>query len=171
MASLEKQSAGFEGGRPAGAEAVNEGAVAAGNPPVHEEAARRGFRSRLRVLSNGKTVGGSGFSRGHIHQMLSNPIHAGRIRHRTLVHDGLHPAIAAARTTLVPPIRTQRAEEGAAAALQRRSPRQDAGPRISDMRALVVRQVRVPDRRVQSAVHAISRSARRDRNEAALVRP
>ena len=60
---------------------------------VHEEAARRGFRSRLRLLSNGKTVGGSGFSRGHIHQMLSNPIYVGRIRHKTLVHDGLHPAI------------------------------------------------------------------------------
>ena len=55
--------------------------------------------------------------------------------------------------------------------LKRRTPWQDAGPRISDMRALVVRQVRVPDRRVQTAVHAISRSARRDRNEAALVRP
>ena len=44
-------------------------------------------------MSNGKTVGGSGFSRGHIHQMLSNPIYVGRIRHKTLVHDGLHPAI------------------------------------------------------------------------------
>ena len=25
--------------------------------------------------------------------MLSNPIYVGRIRHKTLVHDGLHPAI------------------------------------------------------------------------------
>ena len=60
---------------------------------VHEEATRLGFRSRLRMLGNGKTVGGGAFSRGHIHQMLSNPIYVGRIRHKHLVHDGLHPAI------------------------------------------------------------------------------
>lgn len=45
------------------------------------------------MLANGRTVGGGAFSRGHIYQMLSNPIYAGRIRHKQLVHDGLHPAI------------------------------------------------------------------------------
>jgi hypothetical protein len=64
---------------------------------VHQEATRLGFRSRLRVLANDKTVGGGAFSRGHIHQMLSNPIYVGRIRHKHLVHDGLHPAIVSSR--------------------------------------------------------------------------
>ena len=62
---------------------------------VHAEALRLGFRSRVRVLASGRTVGGGSFSRGHIHQMLSNPLYAGRIRHKRLVHDGQHPAIIA----------------------------------------------------------------------------
>jgi site-specific DNA recombinase len=62
---------------------------------VHAEAQRLGFKSRVRVLASGKTVGGGSFSRGHIYQMLSNPLYAGRIRHKRLVHDGQHPAIIA----------------------------------------------------------------------------
>jgi site-specific DNA recombinase len=62
---------------------------------VHAEALRLGLRSRVRVLASGRTVGGGSFSRGHIHQMLSNPLYAGRIRHKRLVHDGQHPAIIA----------------------------------------------------------------------------
>ena len=62
---------------------------------VHAEALRLGFRSRVRVLASGRTVGGGSFSRGHIHQMLSNPLYAGRIRHKRVVHDGQHPAIIA----------------------------------------------------------------------------
>ena len=49
---------------------------------VHAEALRLGFRSRVRMLASGRTVGGGSFSRGHIHQMLSNPLYAGRIRHK-----------------------------------------------------------------------------------------
>jgi DNA invertase Pin-like site-specific DNA recombinase len=60
---------------------------------VHEEALRRGYRSRLRVLKSGRTVGGGPFSRGHIHQMLANPVYAGRIRHKGVAHEGLHDAI------------------------------------------------------------------------------
>jgi len=33
------------------------------------------------------------FSRGHIHQILTNPLYAGRIRHRKVVHEGQHPAL------------------------------------------------------------------------------
>ena len=62
---------------------------------VHAEALRLGFRSRVRMLASGRTVGGGSFSRGHIHQMLSNPLYAGRIRHKRVVHDGQHPAIIA----------------------------------------------------------------------------
>ncbi len=38
---------------------------------VHEDAKRLGFRSRLRVLASGGTVGDGTFSRGHIHQTTS----------------------------------------------------------------------------------------------------
>lgn len=60
---------------------------------VHEEALRLEFRSRRRVLASGKSVGGGAFSRGHIHQILANPLYAGRIRHKDRVHNGLHAAI------------------------------------------------------------------------------
>jgi site-specific DNA recombinase len=63
---------------------------------VHAEVLRLGYRSRPRLLASGRAVGGVPFSRGHIHQMLTNPLYVGRIRHKTLVHDGLHPAIIAA---------------------------------------------------------------------------
>lgn len=33
------------------------------------------------------------FDRGHIHHILTNPIYAGRIRHRDMVFEGQHPAI------------------------------------------------------------------------------
>ena len=38
-------------------------------------------------------VGGHHFGRGHIHQILTNPLYAGRIRHKSKVYDGQHPAI------------------------------------------------------------------------------
>ena len=33
------------------------------------------------------------FGIGHLHYILSNPVYAGRIRHRAQIHDGQHPAI------------------------------------------------------------------------------
>jgi hypothetical protein len=39
--------------------------------------------------------GGIRFDRGHIHHILSNPIYAGRIRHKGQVYDGQHPGIIA----------------------------------------------------------------------------
>ncbi|HQU69868.1 MAG TPA: recombinase family protein [Albidovulum sp.] len=32
-------------------------------------------------------------SRAHLHQILTNPVYSGRIRHRAVIHDGQHPAI------------------------------------------------------------------------------
>jgi site-specific DNA recombinase len=60
---------------------------------VKEEADRLGLRSRSRTSANGVPSGGSTFDRGHIHHLLTNPIYAGRIRHRGQVYEGQHPAI------------------------------------------------------------------------------
>ena len=51
------------------------------------------LRSRKRVSSSGMKSGGIPFDRGHIHQILTNPIYAGRIRHKGLIFEGQHPAI------------------------------------------------------------------------------
>ncbi|MDA8587224.1 recombinase family protein [Rhodobacteraceae bacterium] len=60
---------------------------------VKEAAEALGLRSKRRLTSAGKQSGGGPFDRGHIHQILTNPIYAGRIRHKTLIHDGQHEAI------------------------------------------------------------------------------
>lgn len=60
---------------------------------VKEEANRLGLRSRRREVGSGRATGGGPFDRGHIHHILTNPLYAGRIRHRDKVFDGQHPAI------------------------------------------------------------------------------
>jgi len=60
---------------------------------VREEAERLGLRTRRRESISGDVSGGGPFDRGHIYYILTNPTFAGRIRHRKLIHDGLHAAI------------------------------------------------------------------------------
>jgi site-specific DNA recombinase len=60
---------------------------------VTAEAARRGLRSKRRVSGSGNPSGGSIMRRGQIHHVLSNPVYAGRIRHKTQVYEGQHDAI------------------------------------------------------------------------------
>ena len=62
---------------------------------VKAEADRMGLRSRSRQAQDGSVSGGGGFDRGHIHHILTNPLYAGRIRHREKVFDGQHPPIIA----------------------------------------------------------------------------
>ena len=52
-----------------------------------------GLRSKQRSTTSGKRTGGVPFDRGHIHHILINPIYAGRIKHKALVHEGQHEAI------------------------------------------------------------------------------
>ncbi|MFB1024266.1 MAG: recombinase family protein, partial [Octadecabacter sp.] len=54
---------------------------------------KRGLKTALRTLSSGRLKGGAAFSFGHIYHILSNPIYAGRIRHKTKVWPGKHPAL------------------------------------------------------------------------------
>ena len=60
---------------------------------VKERADQIGLRSRLRMRGDGRISGGRSFDRGHIHHILTNPIYAGRIRHKGQMFDGQQPAI------------------------------------------------------------------------------
>ena len=60
---------------------------------VSEAAEAMGLRSRKRILSTGRVTGGIALDRGHIYHILTNPLYAGRIRHRNHVYEGKHPAI------------------------------------------------------------------------------
>jgi len=60
---------------------------------VKEKADQLGLRSKRRVLPSGEKRGGNPLERGQIHHILTNPIYAGKIRHRKQVYEGLHPAI------------------------------------------------------------------------------
>ncbi|WP_299663123.1 recombinase family protein [uncultured Ruegeria sp.] len=60
---------------------------------VKEQAEALGLRSRRRERPGGRVTGGTFFDRGHIHHLISNPIYAGRIRHKGQVYEGQHPAI------------------------------------------------------------------------------
>ena len=60
---------------------------------VKEEADRLNPRTGKRTRKTGNVSGGGAFGRGHIHHILTNPIHAGRIRHRSTIYDGQHPAV------------------------------------------------------------------------------
>ncbi len=60
---------------------------------VKYEAAKLSLRTRRRERPDGRITGGGLFDRGHIHHILTNPIYAGRIRHKGQVFDGQHPAI------------------------------------------------------------------------------
>ncbi|MEP2980457.1 MAG: recombinase family protein [Lentilitoribacter sp.] len=60
-----------------------------------------GLRSKCRTITvkpsvgekHQKQIGDVPFSKGHIHFILTNPIYAGRIRHKDTVYDGQHPHI------------------------------------------------------------------------------
>jgi len=60
---------------------------------VAQQAEMLGLRSKKRISAKGNQSGGIALDRGHIHHILTNPIYAGRIRHRDKTYEGLHKAI------------------------------------------------------------------------------
>jgi hypothetical protein len=60
---------------------------------VKERAEQLNLRSRCRTRADGRISGGKHFDRGHLQHILSNPVYAGRIRHKQQVYEGQHPAI------------------------------------------------------------------------------
>ncbi len=51
------------------------------------------LRSRRRERAGVRMSGGTHFDRDHLQHILSNPVYAGRIRHKKQVYEGQHPAI------------------------------------------------------------------------------
>jgi site-specific DNA recombinase len=60
---------------------------------VKEEADRLGLKTKRSMTANGIERGGKPFSRGHIYQLLSNPIYIGLIAHKGQLYPGQHPAL------------------------------------------------------------------------------
>jgi DNA invertase Pin-like site-specific DNA recombinase len=60
---------------------------------VKQDADRLGLRTKARKPHNGRRRGGAPFTRGHIYQLLANPIYLGEIVHKGLRYPGQHEAI------------------------------------------------------------------------------
>ena len=60
---------------------------------LQEEADGIGVISKLRIYKDGRRAGGRPLTRGHLYQLLANPIYIGKIRHRDTLHLGQHQAI------------------------------------------------------------------------------
>jgi len=52
-----------------------------------------GYRSKQRISSTGRKVGGAVLSRGTLYHLLCNPLYVGKIAHRGKLYEGLHEAI------------------------------------------------------------------------------
>src|SRR5690348_9707762 len=58
-----------------------------------DELAAAGVRTKVRLYSNGRSVGGVCFARGSLAQLLQNPLFVGKVSHRRELFDGEHEAI------------------------------------------------------------------------------
>ena len=54
---------------------------------------RQKMRSKLRRHKNGRVTGGGPFIRGHLYNLLSNPIYIGKLPHKGKLHEGKQAAI------------------------------------------------------------------------------
>jgi len=75
------------------------------------EADYRGIVSKVRTYSGGRTVGGHPLSRGHLYELLSNPVYIGQVRHKGETYPGQHQSIIAPE--LWEEVRQQLAENAA----------------------------------------------------------
>ncbi|HML90854.1 recombinase family protein [Methyloceanibacter sp.] len=65
---------------------------------LQQETRRLGLKTKIRTLADGRRLGDTDFSRGHLYRILSSPIYIGRIPHRQTSYDGEHDAIVAVET-------------------------------------------------------------------------
>jgi site-specific DNA recombinase len=62
-------------------------------PKLVDDLAAKDFRTRKRVMSSGRVLGGVHIGTGALTLMLQNPIYIGKIRHRGELYDGEHEPI------------------------------------------------------------------------------
>jgi site-specific DNA recombinase len=62
-------------------------------PDLKDEIDRRGWVTPTRESRRGKPVGGCSFSRGHLRNILTNPLYRGQIVHKGTIYDGQHSPI------------------------------------------------------------------------------
>ena len=62
---------------------------------LKEEADRLGLTTKQRTQSSGPATGGRPFTRGHLYQLLSNPIYVGEVVHKGVSYPGRHDALVA----------------------------------------------------------------------------
>lgn len=60
---------------------------------VMQDFRKRGIKSPLRTRVSGVQAGGYPLTGGALRHMLMNPVYIGKIKHKTAIYDGLHPAI------------------------------------------------------------------------------
>src|SRR5712664_3209149 len=60
---------------------------------VKEETDRLGLMTKRSTTAKGTERGGQPFSRGHLYQLLTNPIYTGQIAHKGQLYPGQHPAL------------------------------------------------------------------------------
>ncbi len=61
--------------------------------PVVRELERRGWRTKAWVTRKGRKMGGQPFTKTNLHKLLTNATYAGKLRYKTELHHGEHPAI------------------------------------------------------------------------------
>src|SRR5437879_4515481 len=72
--------------------------------PVVRELERRGLRTKAWVTRKGRKMGGKLFTKTNLHKLLTNATYAGKLRYKTELHNGEHPAI-------VDPLKWQKVQE------------------------------------------------------------
>jgi DNA invertase Pin-like site-specific DNA recombinase len=60
---------------------------------LREDLDRRGVRSKQRVLTSGRILGGGSFDRGALYHLLQNRVYRGDVVHKAAVYPGEHEAI------------------------------------------------------------------------------
>jgi len=63
--------------------------------PAVQELGRRGWANKKRLMKNGRPAGGRPFDKSSLHQLLTNRIYLGRLRHKGAEYAGEHEAIVA----------------------------------------------------------------------------
>ncbi|MDG2243726.1 MAG: recombinase family protein [Rhodospirillaceae bacterium] len=62
------------------------------------ESEKRGHKTKVRTIADGSKSGGRPFSRGHLYQLLANPLYAGDVVHKGHRYPGQHEAIVGQKT-------------------------------------------------------------------------